>query len=288
MVAFAIGNKTKRRVSMLTILLGLLFGSLVAAILAFARLAGPGWVVCWGLLAVMAVQVGVGLLLRRKVKAAMDAVQAVLMAGQKKLQAKVNQWQSRPPGSLKQAQSEMERDQRVFIEQALEVSTQLDRYVRWTLMLDRQVATLRMQLYFQVREFGKVDRLLPRCMFLDPMSAAMKLTRLHARDEMEEAAKFFRKQTRRLRYGQGAVLYSLYAWMLLQRKDVAGAHLVLVRACERMKDDTLLANRDALANNRPQQFSNAGLGEEWYALGLEQPKVKVQRQRHPGGGGRPF
>ena len=273
---------------MLTILLGLLFGVGVGATLSFAHLAKPGWVVCWGLLAAMSVQVGVGLFLRKKVKTAMDAVQAVLVAGQKKLQQKINQWQARPPGSLKQAQAEMERDQRVFIDQALEVSRQLDPYVRWTLMLDKQIATLRMQLYFQIREFGKVDALLPRCLFLEPMSAAMKLTRLHARNEMEEAAKFFRKQTRRLRYGQGGVLYALYAWMLVQRKDVAGAHQVLVRACERMKDETIEANRDHLANNRIQQFSNAGLGEEWYALGLEQPKVKMQRQRHPGGGGRPF
>jgi hypothetical protein len=42
-----------------------------------------------------------------------------------------------------------------------------------------------------------------------------------------------------------------------------------------------------LANNRVGHFSNAGMGDEWYALHLEQPKVKMQRQR-PHAFGRPF
>ena len=53
--------------------------------------------------------------------------QKILMDGQKRLQAKVNQWQMRPPGSLKQAQIEMEREQRVVVERALEASQELER-----------------------------------------------------------------------------------------------------------------------------------------------------------------
>ena len=34
-----------------------------------------------------------------------------------------------------------------------------------------------------------------------------------------------------------------------------------------------------LANNRVAHFSNAGLGEQWYALMLEEPKVRQQRPR---------
>jgi hypothetical protein len=268
---------------MYTILISLLLGISVSAALWFTHVTQrPVWVAVWGLLGVIAGQVSLGLILRRKVKAAMDAVQNVLLSGQKKLQQKINHWQMRPPGSLKQAQLEMERDQRVFIEQALEASKGMEKYVRWTLMLDRQIATLRMQLHYQLKEYRKVDALLPKCMFMDPMTAAMKLARLHVRDEMAEAGKFFHKQTRRLRYGQGVILYALYAWMLVQRKETEAAHKLLVRACEKMENEVLKANRDHLANNRVNQFSNAGLSEEWYALGLEQPKVKMQRQRHPG------
>jgi BMFP domain-containing protein YqiC len=250
------------------------------------RLAGATghwyWAMLWGALAFLAGQVTLGLLLQRRVKRAMDGVQAVLLAGQKKLQQKINHWQQRPPGSLKQAQQELERDQRVFLEQALEASKGLEVYSRWTLMLDRQIATLRMQLYYQLKEFRKVDELLPRCMFLDPVTAAMKLARLHVRNEPAEAEKFFKKQTGKLRYGQGAIFYSLYAWMLVQRKEVDAAHKVLVQACTKMENEVVKANREHLANNRVNQFSNAGLADEWYALGLEQPKVKAQRQARYG------
>jgi hypothetical protein len=82
------------------------------------------------------------------------------------------------------------------------------------------------------------------------------------------------------------ILTALYAWMLVQKGDVAAAHKVLIRACEKAENETLKRNRDHLANTRVGQFSNAGLGDEWYALGLEEPKVRTQRQRAPGG--RPF
>ena len=268
---------------MYTILISLMLGASVSAMLWFTHATHrPFWAAVWGVLGVLVGQLSLGLILRSKVKAAMDAVQNVLLTGQKKAQQKINHWQSRPPGSVKQAQIELERDQRVFIEQALETSKRLEKFVRWTLMLDRQIATLRMQLYYQLKEFRQVDALLPKCMFLDPMTAAMKLARLHVRGETAEAEKFFRKQTKRLRYGQGAILYALYAWMLVQRKQVEAAHKVLVGACEKMENEVIKANRDHLANNRVNHFSNAGLSEEWYALGLEQPKVKMQRQRHPG------
>jgi len=264
---------------MFTILITLVLGALVGLALGFGHVARPGWVVFWGLLAAALAQLGVGLLLRRKVKAAMDAVQLVLLNGQKRLQQKVNQWQTRPPGSMKQAQLEVEREQRVYIDQALQVSKSLEPLARWALMLDKQIATLRMQLYYQIKDFKKVDELLPHCIFMDPMSAAMRLARLHVRGDVAGADKFFKKQTRRQRYGQGGILYALYSWMQVQRKDIEGAHKTLIQACERMEHETLKANREHLANNRLNQFSNAGMGDEWYALGLEQPRVKMQRQR---------
>jgi hypothetical protein len=212
-------------------------------------------------------------------------VQGVLQAGQKRLQQKVNQWQMHPPGSVKQAQIELEREQRTFVEQALERSRELERYFNWTPMLRRQVDTLRMQLYYQTKDYRQVDKLLPTCLFLDPLTAAMKLARMHATGAAG-AEKFFEKHVRRQRYGQGVILYALYAWMLVKQGDTAGAHKVLVRACEKSENETLKRNLEHLANNRPAHFSNAGLGEEWYALGLEEPKVKMQRQRNPTG--RPF
>jgi BMFP domain-containing protein YqiC len=265
---------------MFTILISLGFGVLTWLACWQMHVAKMRWCVIWALLATAIVQVVMGLILRKKIKADMDAVQQVLLNGQKKLQQKINQWQMRPPGSMKQAQMEIERDQRVYVEQALAASKRLEPYARWAMLMDKQIATMRMQLYYQIREFKKVDELLPKCVFMDPLTVAMKLSRLHMRGENDEADKFFKKQSKRLRYGQGAILYALYSWILVQRKDVEAAHKLLVNACTRMENETLKANRDHLANNRVNQFSNAGLGDEWYALAVEQPRIKAQRARH--------
>jgi hypothetical protein len=251
----------------------------------FTETSSTVWSIVLGVLVALLAQTGVGLIIRRKVKRNMEAVQSVLLSGQKQLQQKVNQWQMRPPGSIKQAQLELEREQRGFVEKALERSRELERYVLWTPLLQKQIDTLRMQLYYQIKDFKMVDKLLPGCLFLDPITAAMKLARMYKNGD-NEAGKFFEKHVRRMRYGQGLILYALYSWMLVQKGDINGAHKLLVRACEKNENEVLKRNRDHLANNRVKQFSNAGFGDEWYALGLEEPKIKMQRQRAPMG--RPF
>ena len=39
----------------------------------------------------------------------------------------------------------------------------------------------------------------------------------------------------------------------------------------------LLANRDRIANGKLKQFSNSQLGDAWYGLYLEDPKIRQQR-----------
>ena len=126
---------------------------------------------------------------------------------------------------------------------------------------------------------------MPSCLFLEPMTAAMRMARMYTRKD-EEIDKFFTRQTARLRYGQGAILYALYAWIAVQRNDIELAQKTLLRAAEKMENETIKRNIEHLANNRVRQFTNAGLGDEWYALGLEEPRIKMQRSR--GAGARPF
>jgi hypothetical protein len=270
---------------MLTVLINAVFGMLLIAALGMTDTAAWGWSVFWGVLVFVAGQGLSGFLIQKRVKAAMGGVQKILEDGQKRLQFKVNQWQMRPPGSIKQAQLEMEREQRVFVERALEAANGLERFNRWAPLMGRQISTLRLQLYWTLKEFKKVDELLPKALIVEPMMAAIKIARMHMRGE-EGIDKVFRKQVGRVRYGQGALLYGLYAWILVQKHDLDGAHKVLIEACEKMENDTIKKNREHLANNRVGHFSNAGLGDEWYALHLEQPKVKMQRQQRFSG--RPF
>lgn len=262
---------------MLTVLINAMAGLLLIAAFGMTGTANWGWSVFWGVLAFVAGQGLSGYLIQKRLKAAMGGVQKILEDGQKRLQFKVNQWQMRPPGSVKQAQQEIEREQRMFVEKALEESKGLERFNQWAPLMGRQIATMRIQLYWMLKEFKKVDELLPKALIVDPMMAAIKIARMYMKEE-EGVEKVFKKHTARLRYGQGALLYGLYAWILMQKKDVDGAHKVLIEACEKMENDTMKKNREHLANNRVGHFSNAGLGDEWYALHLEQPKVKMQRQ----------
>jgi len=267
---------------MFTLILAVLFGLAVGGGLVGSGAASPVWGAFWGLIAALAAQIGAGFWLRRKVEAGMKGVQDILVAGQKRLQAKVAQWGMRPPGSPRQAQIEIEREQGKAVEQALEASRSLERWRRWSPLLDRQIATLRMQLYYQIRDFRQVDALLPRCLFLEPVTAAMKLARMYQLNDPGLDA-FFEKQVKRhQRFGRGsdaAILYAAYSWMLVRRGATDQAHKILVRACERAENETLKRNRDLLANNKVSHFNNAGLGDLWYALGLEEAKVKTQRQR---------
>ena len=264
---------------MLTLILNGVFGVLMATVLAATRTAHWGWAVFWGLLAFVAGQGLATYLLGRRIKKDMAAVQSIMTEGQKRMQQKVHMWQTRPPGSIKQAQLEIERDQKRIVEQALAASVTLERFNRWMPLMHRQNATLRVQLYWSIKDFKKVDELLPDALFVEPMMATLKISRMYMLDaETADIEKFFKKQIAKLRYGQGALLYSLLAWIYVQRKDLDAANKLLIDAGKKMEHAVIKSNRETLANNHANLFSNAGLGEEWYALHLEQPKVKTQRQ----------
>lgn len=255
------------------------FGLLVSGILIATRAMHWGWAILLGLVAFVLGQGLVGYLLQRNVKKAMEEVQRIMTEGQKRMQQKVKLWQTRPPGSMKDAQLEMERDQKLIVEQALAASKNLERFKPWVPLMGKQIATLRLQLYWSVKNFKKVDELMPQAVFMEPMMIGVKMARLYMlQAELAEIEKFFKKQSIKMRYGQGAALYSMMAWMYVQKNDLDKANKVLIEASEKMENDVIKRNREHLANNRVSQFSNTGLGDEWYGFHLEQPKVKQQRQ----------
>ena len=122
---------------------------------------GTGWSVFIGVLAFGTVQIAVGLMLQRKVKREMERVQAILVGGQKKLQQKMARWQMRPPGSIQAAQKEIADDTKAFVAEALAATGALEKYRLWIPMMDRQIATARLQLSWMVKDFKTVDRLMP-------------------------------------------------------------------------------------------------------------------------------
>jgi hypothetical protein len=210
----------------------------------------------------------------------MDAVQAVLAAGQRRLQEKMQRWQLRPPGSVQAAQKEVADDTRVFVTEAIGKTECLRKYRFWVPLMGRQIATAQLQLCWMIKDFRRVDQLMPKAMFVDPTLSAIKIARMYMKGEpLPAMAKVYGKAVRRLRYNGNVLLAAAWSWIQVERGDVDGAFKTLTEALKKSDDATLKRNHEVLMNNRVAHFSNSGLGDQWYSLLLEEPKVKVQRQR---------
>ena len=70
--------------------------------------------------------------------------------------------------------------------------------------------------------------------------------------------------------------------MKLRSGEKSKALAALVAAKKLSDNPTLIANYERLVNGKEKHFSNADLGELWYSLYLEEPKIKVQQQRPQG------
>lgn len=273
---------------MLSLIISLLIGLAVGMGLPAFEVTGVGWAIFLGILAFVGAQLSVSLLLKKLIMARMNAVQAVVQQGQMQLQRKVQVMQSRPMGSVKQAQKMLEKDQRKFVEEAIAETSALEPFFKWSPLLSKQVATMKMQFYYQLQNWKKVDELMPKCIFMEPLTSAMKMARMYMLKQYDEIEAVFNKAIKKLRGNQGAILYALYSWILVKQDKADEATKVLVDAKKKFDHQTLNRNWEQLANNRPRQFSNSGFGEEWYALGLEKPKVNVKRQRQQRGGFRRY
>ena len=245
------------------------------------------WTVFLSALAFVAAFAAVNWILRRRIMGAMTDMQLFLSEGQKKLQARIKDYQFHPKGDPRQFQEKIQREQKDMLREAIGMTAALDRFRNWVPFMGRQIATTRMQLHYQLGEFDKVDAMLPKCLVIDPNTAAMKLARQYAnKADAAEMEKTFRKAKARCRYDQSGLLCAAYSWILVKQGRNDEAYKVLVQACqdnstEEGPNTTLPRNRDLLANNRPREFNNAGFGDQWYALQLEQPRVRYER-RVPG------
>ena len=241
---------------------------------------GLGWSIFAGVLGFGVFQGVVGYLIQKRVKREMEKIQAVLADGQKQLQQKMHRWQIRPPGSIQAAQREIEADTKVFVKKALEQTSSLERFRLWVPMMGRQIATARLQLSWMIKDFKTVDALMPKAICIDPTMSAIKMSRMYMTDApTEEIAKVYRKGVARTRYNGNVLLAAAMSWIQVKRGDVDGAFKTLAEALKKSDDETLKKNHEALMNDRVARFTNSGLGDKWYSLLLEEPKVRMQRQR---------
>ena len=241
---------------------------------------GVGWSVFAGVVSFGVFQGVTGYLIQKRVKRDMEGVQNILAAGQKRLQAKMQRWQLRPPGSVQPAQKEIFEDTKVFVKEALKEVDVLARYRGWVPMIGRQMATAKLQLSWMIKDFKTVDALMPKAMLLDPTMVAMKIARMYTLGvASDEIAKVYEKGVRRVRYNGNVLMAAAWSWILVQRNEVDRAFKVLTEALKKSDNEVLKANHEKLMNNRVAHFSNSQLGDQWYSLYLEEPKIHTQRQR---------
>ena len=266
---------------MITLIIAIAVGCGSFATAYYAGDWGVGWSIFAGVLGFGVFQGVVGFLIQKRVKAEMEKVQAILLSGQKRLQAKMQRWQIRPPGSIQAAQREIFSDTKEFVKEALAQTETLRKYKLWVPMMERQIATARLQLSWMIKDFKTVDALMPKAICLDPTMCCIKMARAYMQEKpTEEIAKVYRKAAARTRYNGNVLLAATMSWIQVQRSDADGAFKTLTEALKKSDDATLKSNHECLMNNRVAHFTNSGLGDQWYSLLLEEPKVHVQRPRN--------
>lgn len=269
---------------MLTLLISLLCMSGVWAGLHYGLHWGNGWSVTLAMLSGLGIQVGVTFWIRKKITALMTGIQARITERTTVLRRKYEQLGSRG-GNMKWIMDQARKDQDAMMTEALETTKKMEPYMKWSFMLDRQINAIRVQFLYQLKNFEQVDAILPKTMLGDPVLVCMKMCRQYRLGQEDALKKTYEKYRKKFK-NDSTLIYATYSWMLLRKKQTEAAIKVLVDGKTATDDEVLEANWEAVANGRLGQFSNAGLGETWYALLLEepkQPKPTMVRQTRSGG-----
>ncbi len=156
--------------------------------------------------------------------------------------------------------------------------------------MGRQIATMRLQFHYQLKEFEQVDQIFATHGFMkgpmlaDPMTVAMKMARQYKNKDIEGVEKTFKKQIKWFRGNKGKLPYGVLSWVYVKEGRTDEARSLLAKAKDSTGEEAFSANWVQLSNNNVKNFSNAGLGEEWFGLYLENPPMPKQKMVRPKGG----
>jgi hypothetical protein len=268
---------------MLSLIVSVLAGVLGALGICIIGGAHWGWGIFLGIVIFFAVLILLSRHFGKKLQGVAEQVQVQIGESQSDAQRIINRFQSKP-SSQKVLQSQVEKVMEAGVVQALETLDGASPIFKWNVLAERQINTLKMQLNFQIKRFEEADRLMSKILILEPLTLAMKMTRQYHNDD-EGLEKSFRKGVKKFKYEKATLIYSVYAWMLLKRKALDEALEVLTEAKDKTENEGVAKNWQHVANNKVHLYSNAALGEQWYALHLEQPpKAKAskgQTKNHP-------
>ena len=151
---------------MFTIIVAVVCGVGLESALELSGASSRGWAIFFGIIMMLAVQITLGVLIRKKVNRVNGEIQNMMAQMQARLTRKVEAFQRRPSGNVKMMQQELQDEQYSAIRRSLVKLNELNPVTRWSPMLSKQLDTMRMVMCFQLKEFDKVDKLMKNSMML--------------------------------------------------------------------------------------------------------------------------
>lgn len=227
----------------------------------------------------------VGYFVRKRVTKVQHELEEIMKVGQQRMNRKIQQFQTKPGGNIKLIQRQITADQKVLYQKALDFTQRLEPFKKWSVLMGRQIATMRLQFLYQLKEFEQVDALLASGflkgpIMVEPMTVAMKMARQYKNKDMEGVEKTFKRRIKWFKGDRGTLLYGVMTWMLVKEGKTEEARQLLAKAKDDTGNEAFTHNWVQLSNDRVKSYSNGGLGEEWYSLHLENPPTpKQQRMR---------
>ncbi len=270
-------------------MLSLLISILISITLVMTLIASEikmGTTIFFGIISFLAAFYLIGFLVRKKIGSVQNELQEIMFDGQRRMNRKIQQFQNKPGGNIKLIQRQIEADQKVIYNKGLDFTPRLEPFKKWSFLMGRQIATMRLQFFYQLKEFSQVDELfstrglLKGPLMMEPMVVAMKIARQYKTHDVAGAEKTFKRRIKWFRGDRGTLLYGVMSWIFVKEGEPDKARKLLIKAKDSTENKTFSQNWERLSNNKVKSFSNADLGDEWYGLYLENPpNPKQQRMR---------
>lgn len=266
---------------MLGIIISILAGAAISSVV--FRDHGPIWGTIIFLLGFAIANIVIILVLRKKITNLQLGIQNIILESQKQCNVQIANFQRRPPASQQAAYAQLEKIQRAGVEKALAAMDCFKSYYKWNILLNRQLNGMRVHLLYQIKDFKQVDKLLPYTIAFDAQTMAIALVRKY-KNKAKDFDKYFNSKSMRLKGDQRAFFACVYAWLKLKNQSKEGlqAAIAALVAAKKVSDNKVLVDNHAnLINNKVKHFNNAGFGDIWYGLFLEEPKQPkpVRQQR---------
>ena len=242
------------------------------------------WTITISIIVFLAIWICINIAVTKKLAKIFKDVQDHIQGAQDKLRREINMYQQKGMVGPR-IQEKIEEKLKVSIREAIDMLGAVAPLRKWNWLVGKQTDTMKAQLLFQIKDYEAADPLLEKAMVFDPMIAAMKMARFYKRGLRDNVTKVYNSCIKRFKGDRRIILYAIYSWILVKENKLDEAVVVLDEGKTKTDSPVLKENWEHLANNRVKRFSNAGLGDIWYSLNLEDIKqVRVRQQASPFGG----